>query len=149
MVVEKRVLGNTAAANIIRELDWSRTALGPIHSWSDSLLSSVNMILVAPIPMQLFWGPEYICIYNDAIVPAFSTKHPASMGQPASEVWAEAWDTVGPQMVHVYERGEAVSFGNALVPLFREGVLEDRYWTYSYSPVFDGNGMVVGVLDVA
>lgn len=35
------------------------------------------------------------------------------------------------------------------LPLLRNENLEDQYWTYSYSPVFDGTGAIVGVLDVA
>lgn len=149
MTVDERIQTKSDVAARVRTLDWSRTALGPIDTWSDALLNSVNLILAAPIAMQLFWGPDFTCIYNDAMAPALSAKHPASLGQPARDVWREAWPTIGPQVEHVFREGEAVSFGNALVPLLQEGVLQDRYWTYSYSPIFDAAGAIVGVLDVA
>lgn len=99
--------------------------------------------------MQLLWGPELLCIYNDAITPIFSTKHPDSMGRPASTVWHEAWQTVGPQLLHVYHHGQAASFHSVLLPLLQNGVLEDRYYTYSYSPIVDTAGTVVGILNIA
>lgn len=136
-------------AQLIRERDWSTTPLGPIERWSPVLRASVNTVLGAPIPMQLFWGPELMCLYNDAMAPALSDKHPHSLGHPAREVWREAWDTIGVQLEDVLHRGRPISVLNALVPLLHNGVLEDQYWTYSYSPVWDEQGRIVGVLDVA
>lgn len=107
------------------------------------------MTLAAPVPMQLFWGPDCICIYNDAMVPALSDKHPLSMGKPAREVWSEAWDVVGPQMEAVRIERRSYCFEDVPLRLFQNGVLEDQHWTYSYSPMFDGQGNVAGVLDIA
>jgi signal transduction histidine kinase len=149
LVVETLIRGNSLSAELIRRSDWAATSLGAVELWSETLLGSVNMVLAAPIPMQLFWGPDFICIYNDAVMPTLSGKHPGAMGRPAREVWREAWARIGPQMEQVLAHGQAVSCLNALVPILRDGVLEDRYWTYSYSPTFDGTGNVVGVLDIA
>ena len=35
-----------------------------------------------------------------------------------------------------------------LVPIFRNGRIEEVYWTYGYSPVFDDDGAVGGMLVV-
>lgn len=107
------------------------------------------MILAAPVPLQLFWVADAVCIYNDALLPALSDKHPWSMGRPAREVWAEAWDVVGPQMEAVRVEQRSFHFEDVPLQLLRNGVLEDQHWTYSYSPMFDGQGNVAGVLDVA
>ena len=149
MLADTLIRGKSLTADLIRELDWAATRLGAMESWTEALLASVNMLLAAPIPMQLLWGSEFVCIYNDALMPVLFDKHPEAMGRPARDVWREAWATVGPQMEHVLAKGEALSFENLLVPISTNGVLEDRYWTYSYSPVFDGKGDVVGVLDIA
>lgn len=146
---ESRIVGGSAMARLIRERDWSGNSLGEIASWPDDLVTMVNQILAAPLPMQLFWGEEFLCLYNDAMKPLLFDKHPGALGEPARVVWREAWETIGPQMEQVMRTGEAVFFENALVPLVREGTLEDRYWTYSYSPVFDRTGKIVGVLDIA
>ena len=64
-------------------------------------------------------------------------------------MWAEVWSTIGPQLEQVLLRGEVTTVSDALLPLLRNGVIEDQYWTYSYSPVIDAHGVIVGVLDVA
>jgi PAS domain S-box-containing protein len=46
------------------------------------------------------------------------------------------------------ERGESSWNTNQLVPINRNGKLEEVFWTYSYSPVRDKNGDVQGVLVV-
>ena len=143
------VQGAGEMAQLTRALDWARTPLGPISSWSETLLGSVNTMLGAPVPMQLFWGPELVVFYNDALAPALSDKHPQSLGKAAREVWGEAWEIVGPQLEQVLADGEAITVSDALVPLLRNGVLEDQYWTYSYSPVLAPDGVILGVLDIA
>jgi PAS domain S-box-containing protein len=133
----------------IRQKDWSATALGPVESWSDALVNAVNMILGAPVPMQLFWGPELVVLYNDALIPIMTTKHPGALGQPARVCWEEAWPIVGPQLDRVLSKGEAISFTNVLVPITRDGLVRDVYWNYSYSPWLGSDGSVEGVLDIA
>jgi len=144
-----RVLGRSGLATVIREMDWSQTPLGDIESWPETLLTAINWMLAAPLPMQFFWGPELICIYNDAMAPALSDKHPGSLGRPAREVWSEAWFMIGSQLEQVLTEGRSFRFDDILLPLLRNGVLEDQYWTYSYSPIFATDGTVVGALDVA
>jgi hypothetical protein len=45
-------------------------------------------------------------------------------------------------------RGEATWNINQLVPIYRNGKLEEVFWTYSYSPVRDKDGAVQGTLVV-
>jgi hypothetical protein len=47
-------------------------------------------------PMFIAWGPDQNWLYNDALVPIAGRKHPACLGLPASEVWAEAWTDLNP-----------------------------------------------------
>ncbi|MFT4112902.1 PAS domain S-box protein [Silvibacterium sp.] len=144
-----RIRGNGPFADLYRTHDWSATSLGPIDSWPDILIASVNTLLAADIPMQYFWGPDGNCLYNEAMRPHLSTKHPASLGQPARHVWAEAWEIIGPQIESVMETATSVHFDDVFLPLMREGKLVGQYWTYSYSPLFDGSGQVVAVLDIS
>ncbi len=50
---------------MIAAYDWSATPLGPIEGWPAPLRDTVTMLLAAPLPMVLFWGPELIALYND------------------------------------------------------------------------------------
>ncbi|MEO7272664.1 MAG: PAS domain-containing protein [Vicinamibacterales bacterium] len=141
--------GGGASADLIRRVDWATTPLGPMAAWSRSLKSTVAILLHSRHPMFLWWGRELIQIYNDAYVPSFGLgKHPAAMGQPGRECWPEIWQIIGPQIEAVMTHGTPSWHEDALVPIFRNGAIEDVYWTYGYSPVFDDDGTIGGTLVV-
>jgi PAS domain S-box-containing protein len=133
-------------ADLVRAFDWSATSLGPIESWCDPLLSCVNLMLSSRHPMFLWWGPDLIQFYNDAYRPSFGNgKHPSALGQPAIQCWAEVWDFLKVRINLVMGQGQATWYENQLVPIFRNGRLEEVYWTWSDSPIRDAAGNVVGV----
>ena len=134
-------------ADRTRNFDWAQTSLGSIDQWSDDLLITLNMLLSTRQPMFLFWGDERIQFYNDAYRPSLGReKHPSALGQRGAECWTEIWDTLEPQIDAAMERGLASWYEDQLLPIYRDGVLEDSYWTYSYSPVRDVHGFVRGAL---
>jgi PAS domain S-box-containing protein len=130
---------------LVRQFDWSTTPLGPIDTWSETLIAFVNHTLNAPLPATLAWGREYITFYNEAAISSLGTKHPEALGKPYSEVFVEAWDFVGQEMDACFLENKTVVHENIMTPVNRGGVIEDHYWTYSRVPIFDG-GRIAGVL---
>jgi signal transduction histidine kinase len=123
---------------LIRAHDWSQTPLGTPENWPQSLRTAVRLMLNTRHPIYIWWGPGYICLYNDAYRQSIgSERHPSSLGKPGREVWDEIWDIIGPQIRQVMSGGGATWNENHLVPITRNGVREDVYWTYSYSPIDD------------
>jgi hypothetical protein len=59
---------------LIRARDWSRTPLGPLEGWQQSLRTAVGMLLSSRAQIILFWGPDFIVLYNDAYRPVFGGK---------------------------------------------------------------------------
>lgn len=99
--------------------------------------------------MLLFWGPELVQFYNDAFLPSFGEgKHPQAMGQPGAECWAEVWPIVGAQIEAVMADGTPTWQEEALVPIYRNGRIEEVFWTYGYSPAYDDDGGIGGTLIV-
>ena len=135
-------------ATLVRSFNWAATPLGPVANWSESLLCSLNLMLACRFPALLFWGPQLIQCYNDAYRPLMAEKHPSALGQPAATCWQEAWHIIGPQLHAVLDRGETVYQENVLVPVQRHGHLQDRFWTYSYSPVPAPDGTTAGIFVV-
>ena len=136
-------------AELIRTTDWAATPLGPPAGWPASLKTTVATMLHSRHPMFLWWGPELIQIYNDAYVPSFGVgKHPAAMGQRGRDCWPEIWDIIGPQIAAVMRDGTPSWHEDALAPIFRDGAIQDVYWTYGYSPVFDDQWRIGGTLVV-
>jgi PAS domain S-box-containing protein len=144
-----RIIGSGEMADLIRTYDWSATPLGPVETWPDILIITVNMLLASRHPMFLWWGSELIQFYNDGYRPSIrEDKHPAAVGQRGPQCWPEIWPIIGPQIEAVMRHGESTWNINQLVPIFRNGKLEEVYWTYSYSPIFDAAGVPQGTLVV-
>ena len=133
---------------LTRAFDWSTTGLGPAASWPQSLRTAVSIILSAKAPMFLWWGADLIQFYNDAYRPSLGNagKHPAALGQRGADCWPEIWPTIHPLIAQVRAGGEATWNEDQLIPIYRNGQLEDVYWTFGYSPVNDESGHVGGVL---
>lgn len=62
-----------------RSIDWAATPLGPIENWSFDLRAMCNLIMGSPHPAAMYWGDEYIAVYNEAYILLAGQKHPALM----------------------------------------------------------------------
>ena len=141
-------LKNTGeTGKLILDYNWSKTSIGSIEDWPISLRITVYNILHSGFPMFLFWGDEFLCFYNDAFRPSLGAegKHPA-IGKKAITVWGEIWHIVGPLLQKVFITGEAVTFQDQLIPFYRNGKVEDIYWTYTYSPALGEDDKICGIL---
>jgi PAS domain S-box-containing protein len=126
-------------ARMIAEKDWSQTPLGPAAAWSDSLKQAVRFMLGSGYPIGIRWGPQLVAIYNDAYAPLLGEKHPAALGSPLREVYPEIYEELSAINLPIL-RGEGNGFyaKNHHWKLRRfGGVLEDAYFTISYSPILD------------
>ena len=133
-------------ARRIREFDWASTPLGPMHTWPQSLRTSIRLMLNSRYPMFLWWGPDLINFYNSDYVPILGDRHPAALGRPASQIWAEIWDVVGPQARIVMEEGRPTWNESMLLVMTRYGYVEETYFSFSYGPAHREDGQVGGVL---
>jgi PAS domain S-box-containing protein len=140
--------GGGEMSELTRTKDWSKTSIGEPQIWPQSLKISLNILLNSKFPMFLWWGPELLCFYNDAYRPSLGNngKHPSILGMKGEEAWVEIWDVIKPLIDKVIEKGESIWHEDLLVPIYRNGAIEDVYWTFSYSPVFDDTENVAGVL---
>ena len=145
-----RFIGSgTPMRDMVRNFPWQNTVLGAIDGWPDALRTSVGIVLHSAHPMFLWWGDQLTQIYNDAYVPCFGQgKHPAALGEGGPACWDEIWPVIGPQIDEVRNGGEARWYGDNLVPIFRNGRVEDVYWSYTYTPVYGGDDRIAGVLVV-
>ena len=144
--------GGGLSGEQLRALDWSATSLGPPAQWPQSLRTAVKLMLNTRHPISIFWGPDALHLFNDAAGQSFGAeRRTAAMAQPGAIVWREIWDVIGPQFQQVMAGGPATWHENQLVPILRDGKLDDVYWTYSYSPIDDPDAPneVAGVLVIA
>jgi hypothetical protein len=92
---------------LMQALDWSKTAVGPVASWPQSLKTAVRIILTSRYAMFVWWGQELVNLYNDPYRLFLGIKHPAALGKSGRQVWAEIWDQIGPRAEAVLLRGES------------------------------------------
>lgn len=137
--------GPSELGTLIRAVDWSSSKLGPIEGWPQSLRTSVSTCLNSRFAIVIWWGPDLIMLYNDAYRDIIASKHPTALGNPGRECWPEIWDTIGPMLNGVLQRGEATWSDDLLLMLARHGYPEECYFTFSYSPISDESGGIGGV----
>lgn len=117
----------------------------PIASWSSALRIAASATLASRFPSCLLWGDDLIAIYNDAFKPILGCK-PEALGVAFREIWAEAWNEIGP-IAESALAGDSTFIENFPLTIERNGFVEQAYFTFCYSPVCDETGRVVGVLD--
>src|SRR4051812_28554101 len=130
----------------MRAFDWSKTSLGPVSGWPQTLKTCVRIILTSRQPMFVWWGEHLINLYNDAYKAIVGGKHPAALGQPAAVVWREIWDQVGPRARRAMTGNEGTYDEALLLVMERHGYQEETYYTFSYSPVPNERGGTGGIL---
>ncbi|HLT74025.1 MAG TPA: response regulator, partial [Ohtaekwangia sp.] len=140
------LVGGGEMGELVRSTDWSKTPVGPVDTWPQSLRTAVSIMLNAHFPMYIAWGKDFTQFYNNGYRPILgSTKHPAAMGRSTRFTFAEIWNIIGPMFEGVME-GKAVGFTDFMLPLDRHGFTEECYFIFSYSPIKQEDGSTGGVL---
>ena len=139
------LLGESEMGRRVRAFDWSKTPLGPLERWPQSLLIAVGICLNSRFPMFVWWGKELINIYNDGYIPMLGARHPAGLGRPARDSWEDIWADVGPQADLVMNEGKATWNERVYLRMQRHGYWEDTWFTWSYSPIRDDEGKICGL----
>jgi signal transduction histidine kinase/serine phosphatase RsbU (regulator of sigma subunit) len=137
--------GGGECGALVRAYDWSSTALGPVERWPAPLRTAASICLESRHGMCVFWGPEYVAIYNDAYVPMLGAKHPSALGMPLRDIWPEIWEMLEPMLYGVRSTGEPTWHEDQPLLLERNGFVEEAYFTYSFSPIRDEAGGIGGV----
>jgi len=127
----------------LRAKDWSPTPLGPPETWTQSVKTAVSICLNARVPIALWLGPELRLVYNDTYIPFLGeTKHPAILGAPGREAWAEIWATIAPMHDEV-AAGRATSVEDVQLFFARRLPREEVYVSWGYSPILAADGFTI------
>ncbi len=137
--------GGGKCAEEIRTRDWTGNPLGPPESWSAVLKTTAATMLASRFPQCLLWGPDGVMLYNDGYIPVMGSK-PSGLGRPVAEVWSDMWGEIEPIFTSAMA-GESSFFQDMPLRTQRNGFDEQAWFTFSYTPVRDEFGTVLGVLD--
>lgn len=140
---------SSAMAPLIRQYDWATTPLGPMDQWPATLKGILEVGLNSRLPVCIYWGPEFILLYNDAWSAIPGDKHPACLGQPAHVAWSDIWSILDPMYNGILQTGVAAHEEDRLLPMVRFGYVEEAYFTYNVSPIFGQDGKPIGLFNTA
>jgi signal transduction histidine kinase len=132
----------------LRAHDWTKTPLGDPSRWPQSLRTIVRVMLDSRYAMWMLWGPDLTFFCNDAYLPTVGIKREWVLGARSDKVWEEIWPDIGPRIQNVLEHGQATWDEGLLLFLERSGFAEETYHTFSYSPVYDDQSRIAGMLCV-
>ncbi|WP_443749913.1 PAS domain S-box protein [Asticcacaulis solisilvae] len=132
---------------LIADFDWSRTSLGPISSWPQSLKSAVSIVLRSDVAMVMLWNEDGVMLYNDAYSVFAGGRHPQLLGSKVREGWAEVAD-FNDHVMKVGLAGGTLKFKDQELTLFRNGAGEQVWMDLDYSPLPGDDGEPAGVLAI-
>jgi PAS domain S-box-containing protein len=142
---ERLFVGRSELAGLMRRFDWGGTAIGVPERWPQSLKAAVRIMLASPQPISIGWGSELIHLYNDPYKSIIGGKHPWALGRPTSVVWSEIWQDIAPRLTKVLGGEEGSCSEAQLLIIERDGLPEETYHTFSYSPIPADDGSPGGI----
>src|SRR5688572_13016702 len=129
----------------IRAYDWSKTSLGPVETWPQSLRTCIRIMLTSRQPIWIGWGRELIKFYNDPYKAIAGGKHPQALALPASVVWSDIWKDIEGMLREVMEQDQGTYVESQLLIMERNGYPEETYYTFSYTPIPGDDGKTAGM----
>ncbi len=142
---ERLFIGSSELAGLSKDLDWTATSIGPPEAWPDSLKTAVRIMLTSQQPIWIGWGDDLTFLYNDPYKSIIGGKHPHALGQPTRVVWREIWNDIAPLLTKAMSGSEGTYVEAQLLIMERNGFPEETYYTFSYSPIPDADGLPAGI----
>jgi signal transduction histidine kinase/PAS domain-containing protein len=129
-------LPQTAHVRFFRDTNWARTPLGPLSTWSPTLRLFTGFVLADARAACLWWGPEYIAIYNEHYAPLAAQVHPTLMGAPFTQGYPELWPSISRYFDKCRRTGAGVTYSSATPTLVeRKGWTEETFFSGSFTPI--------------
>ncbi|TPP12028.1 histidine kinase [Rhizobium glycinendophyticum] len=96
--------------------------------------------------MCFWWGDDLLQFHNDAYLPMLGQRVERAIGAPFRELWSDVWKDVLP-FVESALSGKGTWQENLPLIVTRNGYEEPTHWTFSYSPLYDDDGRIAGILN--
>ena len=139
--------GGGELGGLIRQFDWTKTSLGPLVGWPQSLKTVTDTLLRSPVPIVLLWGQDGVMIYNDAYSVFAGGRHPRLLGSKVREGWPEVAE-FNDNVMKVGLGGGILSYKDQELTLYRHNRPEQVWMNLDYSPVLNKAGRPAGVIAI-
>ena len=137
-----------AHEQFISLFDWKSLEVGPLDAWPPRLLDAFITILVDPRPACLFWGEDFLLLYNVAQIEMMGDKHPKAQGLAIDRVFPETWETFDkPGLAHIRTMRCSLRQSSRPFAYLKDGdFLEERVFDWIRMPVLDESFAVEGIM---
>ncbi len=109
-----------------------------------------SLIQAAPVAIGLFIGPDLRIEEPNQTFIDIMGKGWGIVGLPLAEAMPEIKSQPFLQILHdVYTSGEIFLTFGTQVNIVQDGVMKHGFYDFSYTPLFDTQGQVYGILDIA
>jgi PAS domain S-box-containing protein len=137
----------SVTADEMRTVDWSRMPIGSPGHWPGALRCMLATMLTLPQPMFLAVGDDRTFFFNDAYRPMLGNRLAGAMGRRFEDVWGDVWQDVEPHVLRALN-GEGSMHRDMRLMMTRHGFSEETWWTFSYAPLRDESGDVIGMVAI-
>ncbi|MFP5076607.1 sensor histidine kinase [Rhizobium sp. YIM 134829] len=135
---------NPVCSQLYRDFTWEASPLGAQAKWPVELRTVINIMLGSLQPMLIVWGPSQITLYNDGYAAMCGDRHPHAFGRPFRDLWFDIWEQVEPIIEAAYA-GQGTAMDDIEFLMHRNGYPEETHFAFSYTPVRDPWGTVLGM----
>lgn len=138
--------------DVVASLDWASSPIGPPDTWPPLLKQSFNQMLADARPIAIFWGDQYILLYNEAFSKLCGSLHTKLMGKPIETAWPESGLKLKEIMVKTAASPRTIveDEWRSFIVKADEDRVEELYIKWSLVPITDGDkimGFLHPVLD--
>jgi putative addiction module CopG family antidote len=137
--------GGGECGELIRRRNWAGASVGTPDHWSPEMRVTIANAVNSPIAKVVLWGAEHLIFYNDAYRSIAGDRHPEALGQPVAEAFPEVAE-FNRTVLDQVRRGKVLSFRDQPVVFHRPTGPQTLYLELFYTPVFEADGRVGGVL---
>lgn len=142
------LLAEGEMVDLVRNKDWSKTPIGNFEAWPLSLRNTVSFCLASNFSINIIWGPHHTQIYNDGYRILCGEIYPSALGEDYPMTWASAWSSLGGPFDRALEDKTSYLETERMF-LKRNGYLEETFFTFSMSPIYNENGDIGGLFHSA
>jgi PAS domain S-box-containing protein len=108
-----------------------------------------RLIQKVPVAIAVLQGPEHRYTITNPHEEYLTRGKGNLVGRTVAEVWSEGPEQVLPILEHVYQTGEPFSAHDISFDMIRDSGLEKAYFDVSYTPLYDQQSQVEGILALA
>lgn len=129
-------LARTEHTRLFRKTDWTRNGLGPLQDWDSTLQLFANFVLADSRAACLWWGPDFVAIYNEHFAPLCHGVHPTLMGSTYAQGFPELWPHIRLMFAESTRTGVGQNVtSNAPLLVERNGWMEEAFFSGSFVPI--------------